>query len=176
MYVPVAVSCCVVPSARLGVSGVIAIDTNVADDTVRVVAEMTPPNVAVMVLVPAAAEVARPLEPTALLTVATEVVADAQVTEVVTSWVELSAYVPVAVNCCVVPSAISGFVGVTVVEINAAGDTVNVTGAEVMAPIAAVIPLVPAATGLTRPLEPVALLIVATEVVTDAQVTEVVTS
>jgi hypothetical protein len=48
------------------------------------------PLAAVMRLVPAATEVARPLEPAALLIVATEVVADAQVTEVVKFWVELS--------------------------------------------------------------------------------------
>ena len=48
------------------------------------------PTAAVMRLVPAAAEVARPLEPAALLIIVTEVVADAQVTEVVTFWVELS--------------------------------------------------------------------------------------
>jgi hypothetical protein len=77
----VAVNCCVVPSAMLGVGGVIAIDTNVAGDTVKVMGvEVMPPIAAVMLLVAAATEVARPLEPAALLIVATEVVADAQVT------------------------------------------------------------------------------------------------
>jgi hypothetical protein len=77
----VAVNCCVVPSAMLGIGGVIAIDTNVAGDTVKVTsAEVMPPIAAVMLLVAAATEVARPFEPAALLIVATEVVADAQVT------------------------------------------------------------------------------------------------
>ena len=75
----------------LGLGGVIAIETNVAGDTVKVTgAEVMAPIAAVMRLVPAATEEARPLEPAALLIIATEVVADAQVTEVVTFWVELS--------------------------------------------------------------------------------------
>jgi len=79
--VPVAVNCCAKPSAMLGVGGVIAIDTNVAGVTVRVTdADVMVPTAAVMRLVPIATEVARPLEPTALLIVATEVLADAQVT------------------------------------------------------------------------------------------------
>jgi hypothetical protein len=81
----------------------------------------------------------------------------------------------VAVNCCVVPSAMLGIGGVIAIDTNAAGVTVKVTGAEVVAPTAAVMPLVPAATELARPLEPAALPIIATEVVADAQVTEVVT-
>jgi hypothetical protein len=57
--VPVAVNCCVVPSAMLGVGGVIAIDTNVAGVTVKVTgAEAMSPTAAVMLLVPAATEVA----------------------------------------------------------------------------------------------------------------------
>ena len=76
-----AVNCCVVPSAMLGVGGVIAIDTNVAGVTVKVTgAEVIPPIAAVMLLLPAATDVARPLEPAALLIVATDAVAEAQVT------------------------------------------------------------------------------------------------
>ena len=86
-----AVNCCVVPSAMLGIGGVIAIDTNVAGVTVKVTgAEVMPPMAAVMRLVPAATDVARPLKPATLLIIATEVVDDAQVTEVVIFWVELS--------------------------------------------------------------------------------------
>ena len=76
-----AVNCCVVPSAMLGVGGVIAIDTSVAADTVRVIdGEVMPLSEAVMALVPVAAEVARPLLPVALLIVATEVVTETQLT------------------------------------------------------------------------------------------------
>ena len=52
--------------------------------------EVMPLAVAVMLLVPTVAEVARPLVPEALLIVATAGVADAQVTAVVKFWVELS--------------------------------------------------------------------------------------
>ena len=76
-----------------------------------------------------------------------------------------------AVSCCVVPSAILGVGGVTAIETSVAGDTVKVTGAEVMAPTAAVMRLVPAATEVARPLEPAALLTVATDPVAEAQVT-----
>ena len=57
------------------------------------------------------------------------------------------------------------------IDTSAAGDTVKVTGAEVMLPIAAVMALVPAAAEVARPLEPAALLTVATEVAAEAQVT-----
>ena len=73
------------------------------------------------------------------------------------------------------PSAILGLIDLTAIETNVAGVTVKVTGAEVMAPIAAVMLLVPAATEVARPLEPAALLIIVTEVVADAQLTKVVT-
>jgi hypothetical protein len=63
---------------------------------------------------------------------------------------------------------------VTAIDTNVGGVTIRVPGAEVMAPIAAVMRLVPAATEVARPLEPAALLIIATEVVADAHVTEVV--
>ena len=76
-----------------------------------------------------------------------------------------------AVNCCVVPSAMLGVGGVIAIDTNVAGVTVKVMGAEVMAPIAAVMRPVPAATEVARPLEPAALLIVATDAVAEAQVT-----
>ena len=86
-----AVNCCVVPFTMLGAGGVIPIDTSVAAVTVRATdGEVMPIAVAVMLLVPSVAEVARPLVPEALLIVATAGVADAQVTAVVNSWVELS--------------------------------------------------------------------------------------
>ena len=87
------------------------------------------------------------------------------------SWVELSVYVPVAVSCCVVPRAMLGIGGVTAMETSLAADTVKVIGAEVIPPVAAVMALVPGATEVASPLEPVTLLIVATEIVADAQVT-----
>jgi hypothetical protein len=79
----VAVNCRVVPCAILGLVGVIAMDTSVAGVTVRVVDPETSPDVAVIDVEPAATEVASPLEPAVLLTVATPVEDELQVTAVV---------------------------------------------------------------------------------------------
>ena len=67
--------------------------------TVSAVVLETPPNVAVMVVVPGFAPAASPFEPDVLLIVAALVLDDAQVTEVVIFCVVPSEYVPVAVNC-----------------------------------------------------------------------------
>ena len=67
---------------------------------------------ALIVDVPVATPVARP----AAVIVATEVVAEAQVTWLVRSWVELSENVPVAVNCSVSPLATLGLAGVTAID------------------------------------------------------------
>ena len=52
-----------------------------------------------IVVTPAADEVTDPLEPAALLTVATSVFEDVQVTDEVISCVVRFKYVPVAINC-----------------------------------------------------------------------------
>ena len=57
------------------------------------------------------------------------------------------------------------------IDTSAVGVMVKVTGVEVMAPIAAVMLLTPAATEVARPWEPAALLIVATDAVAETQVT-----
>jgi hypothetical protein len=65
----------------LGIGGVTEIETSLAADTVKVIgAEVIPDMAAVILLVPGASEVASPLDAVALLIVATEAVADAQVT------------------------------------------------------------------------------------------------
>jgi hypothetical protein len=69
----------------LGLAGVIAMDTSVAGVTVNVVDPDVLPNVAVIVVEPAVTDVARPLEPDALLMVATPAVSEFQVTDVVRS-------------------------------------------------------------------------------------------
>ena len=79
-------------------TGVIVIDESVAGVTVRVVEPEMLPDAALMVAVPTARAVADPLEPAALLIVATAVLDELQVTAAVRSWVELSVYVPIAVN------------------------------------------------------------------------------
>ena len=80
----------VVPLAMLGSAGVIAIEASVAGVIVSVVDPEMPPDAAVIVVVPAAADAARPFEPAALLMVATAVFEEAQVTEAVRFWVVLS--------------------------------------------------------------------------------------
>ena len=95
---PVAVNCLVMPSAMLGFVGDTWIETSVAEVTVSKVPPETPSAVAVMVVEPAPAAVARPLDPAMLLTGATEVDDELQVTDEVRSWLELSEKTPVAAN------------------------------------------------------------------------------
>src|SRR6266568_3462706 len=100
----------------LGVVGVTVIVDRIAAVTVSVVFPETSPSVAVIVVVPAATDVAKPCEPPALLIVATPAAEELQVTWVVRSCVVLSLKVPVAVNCWVNPSGRPGLVGVTAIE------------------------------------------------------------
>ena len=120
-YVPVAVNCCVVPFTIVGFAGVTAIDTSVAGVTVNTVEPEMAPEVALIVEVPAATPVASP----PALIVAVAVVAELHVTLPVMFAVLLSEYVPVAVNCCVVPFTIDGFAGVTAIDTSVAGVTVS---------------------------------------------------
>ena len=76
---------CSVAATReiLGLAGVTVIDTSVAEVTVRIVEPEMLPEVAVMVVEPTAAGTACPMEPAALLTVATEGAEELQITDVV---------------------------------------------------------------------------------------------
>src|SRR5437773_5282149 len=143
----------------LGAVGVTVIVDRVAAVTVSVVLPETPPSVAVIVVVPAATDVARPCDPPALLIVATAVLDELQVTWLVRSCVVQSLKVPVAVNCCVVPFAMLGSVGVTSIVDRVAAVTVSVVLPETP-PKVAVIVVIPAATDVARP----ALSIVAKEI------------
>jgi len=170
--IPVAVNCRVVPTAMLGFVGAIWIDDSVAGVTVRVVLSEIVPDVAEMTVEPAAKAVARPLEPAVLLTEATVVSLELQVTDAVMSWVVLSKKIPVAVNCLVVPSPMLGFVGVTWIDTSGVVVTVSLVLPEIP-PNAAVIVLEPAATAVAIPLEPAVLLTVAAAVEEELQVTVV---
>ena len=75
-----------------------------------------------MVESPLTPPMARPLEEM----VATLVLEEDQMTELVTSCVLLSVYVPVAVNFWVTPWVIVGVAGVTAIELNAAVLTTRV--------------------------------------------------
>jgi hypothetical protein len=117
-YIPVAMNCCVARLEIVGLIGVTAMDTSVAEVTIKEVVAEILPDAAVIVVCPVATEVANPLEPAALLMVATAVSDEPQVTDAVKSCVVPSEYVPVAVNCWVVPMAILGFVGLIAMEVS----------------------------------------------------------
>lgn len=161
LKVPVAANCLVVPTAMLEFAGVTAIETSVAAVTVSEAVPLTDPDVAVIVVEPAATPVALPL--TSI--VAAEVADELHVTEV-SSWKLPSSKLPTAVNCCCVPGAIDGVAGLTVIEVNCAATTVRVELSE-SAPKVAVIVVCPAETVVTRP----ELETVATEVEDEFQVT-----
>ena len=74
----------------LGVAGVTAKDTSVAEVTVRVVVPETIPDVAVIVVEPVPIEVASPLEPDALLICDTPLLDELHVTAAVRVCVEPS--------------------------------------------------------------------------------------
>lgn len=149
-----------------------ASQVSVADlsTTVSDVDPEIPPETAAIVVVPVVTPVATPFDPAALLMVATPAFDELQVTEAVMVWVELSEYVPVAVNCCVPPFARVAPVGETFIETSVAAFTVRVVDPE-MLPKAALIVVVPVATEVANPFEPAALLIVATPVLEELQVT-----
>ena len=82
-------------------------------------------------MAPEAAEIvdapgATPLATPAVVIVATEAFDELQLVEPVRFCVLPSLYVPVAVNCCVAPGAITGFTGVTAIDESVAAVTVNV--------------------------------------------------
>ncbi len=73
-----------------GIAGVTVMDTSAAGVTVNCVLSLSVPTVAVMVVLPVPAELARPCEPAALLMVATALADELQVAVVVRFCVVLS--------------------------------------------------------------------------------------
>ncbi len=169
VYVPVAANCCVVPSAIVGLGGVIAIDANAAGLTINWAAALTPAELIPIVVVPVPCVVASPAVPAVSLIVATVATVELHCPDAVTSCVVPSVNVPVAVNGCVMPNGIVAVGGLIVIETSAAGVTVS-SVALLTLPEVAVIVAVPTATVLPSP----ALLIVAVEGVSDDQVTVLV--
>jgi hypothetical protein len=167
--VPVAVNCSVALFAIEGLAGVTAIDTSVGAVvvTVRVVEPLTAPETACIWLVPAVTPVAKP----PAVTVATPVVCEVHVTELVKFCVELSENVPVAVNCSVLPFTIDGFAGVTAIDTSVAEVTVSTVDPLTLPEIAMIV-LDPAAFAVAIP--PGA--IVAVFVFWDCQLTEALRS
>ena len=88
--IPVAINCCVVPLAILGLTGVTSMETSAAAVTVNVVLPEMSPDVAVIVVVPTVNPEASPFKPTALLMFATAVFEEVQVTDDVISIFVLS--------------------------------------------------------------------------------------
>jgi hypothetical protein len=74
----------------LGFAGVTATDFNTAAVTVSVVDPVTPSNIALITDEPTPTAVASPCDPGELEIVADDIVADAQVTDAVRSFVDLS--------------------------------------------------------------------------------------
>ncbi len=112
-------------------TGVTRIDSSTTGVTVSVVALEKLPDVAVIVVVPTATDLASPFEPVALLIVATVVFEELQETNDVRFCVKPFENVPVAVNCRVLPRTTLGFTGVTVSEVSTAGVTSSVAVLEV---------------------------------------------
>lgn len=121
--------------------------------TVAVALPLTEPDAAVMVVVPRLRAVARPLT----VIDATLVFDEVHVAVPVMSCVVPSENVPVAVNCCKVPSGIDGLAGVTVMEVTDALVTVSAALAKT-APEVAVMTDVPAASPMARPGAPFTLM------------------
>jgi hypothetical protein len=143
--------------------------TNWALVTVSVVLPETgPPVVVIVALMTELPTVSVEANPAPSM-VATLVVAEAQVTWLVRSWVVASEKVPVAVNWRVVPSGLLGLPGVTAIDDSVALVTVRVE-VPVSAPRVAVMTDEPTLTLVARP----AALIVATPVVAELQVTTAV--
>ena len=154
-------------------AGITAIDTRVAGVTVKLAEPVALPRAAAIVTDPWLSAVARPLEFDALLIEATLVSEELQVTKLVKICVELSVYVPVALNCWFVPLAMLGFAGVTLIETSVAGVTVNPVEPDTL-PVAAVMMTDPALTPIARPWESSALLTAATAVLEEVHATEAV--
>ena len=160
--VPVAVNCSVAPLAMLGLAGVTAIDCRTAAVTVSTVEPVIPLSVALIVDVPVATPVASPAAgdggdrgrgrgPGHLAG------------QVLRRVVGVGAG---GVNCWVVPLAMLGLAGVTAIDCRTAAVTVS-TVEPVTPPSVALMVEVPAATPVASP----AAVMVATEVVAEAQVT-----
>src|ERR1051326_5752290 len=145
LNVPVAVNCLLVPTAMVEFAGVTAIDTRLAPVTVSEVVPLTPPEAAVIVVVPVPELTAKPVE----FTVATAPALDVHVTDG-NAWVLPSSKFPVALNCTAVPNAIVGSDGLIVMEIKWAGTTVR-TVVSVTEPTVAVMVVEPAASVAASP-------------------------
>jgi hypothetical protein len=173
---PRALNCWGTPTGMLGFAGAIVSELKVAFFTVSSVAPNLLPvandDVAVISVWPAVKPIATPLAGSML---ATAVVPDRQVTELVRSAEVPSEKTPVARNCWGTPAGMLGFAGDTITEFKVALLTVSTAVVDLL-PVStvevAVITVWPAAVPVARP----RALMVATAVVPDCQATEAVIS
>ena len=170
VYAPVAVNCCDLPRSILCASGAMLIETRAAGVTVKVAVVETEPDTAVMVVEPVARDCARPAVPDDTLMVATGGFDDVHCTEEVRSCVELSLYVPVVVNCWVVPRGMEALDGETAIESSTAVLTCTTREPVTVPSWALTVALPVAATAVTRP----EVLTVAIAAFEEVQVTPVV--
>src|SRR5205807_1724453 len=155
----------------LGFCGLIAIDTSAAAFTTNVACALTEPELMPIVVVPVVSVLASPAVPTVLLIVATLAAVELQCPLGVRSCVVPSVNVPVAVNCCGLPSGTVASGGLIAIDTSVAAVTVSRVEL-LMAPELAVTVAVPIPVLCASP----ALLIVAVETVSDDQVAVLVRS
>jgi len=168
LKVPTAENCSLVVSAIVTLPGVIAIEARSAAFTLAEALPLIVPEAAVMVTVPRFRAVTRPLT----VIEATLVFDELQVTMPVTSCVLPSENVPVAVNCCKVPSGRDAFAGVTAIDVKVALVTVS-TALDETLPEVAVMFATPGASPFASPGAPFTLM-PATEGLAEAHCTNVV--
>jgi hypothetical protein len=134
--------------------------TGVTALTTRDAVEVTVPETAVMVVVPAPMPVASPEDATIVAILALEAL---QVTDAVTSLVELSLNVPAAVNCCVPPTNTVAVDGAIAMDFKTTAFTVKVAD-PVIELDAALIVVVPEAIPDARPVEEIDAVVPADDV------------
>src|ERR1700729_469605 len=120
--------------------------------TVRLADPVTPPRVALMIVLPLPVVAVLPFVPGELLTVATLAIDELQCTELVRSCDDPSVNVPTAVNSCLNPKGIATTAGLTVMDTMDAGETVTVPD-PVTPPRVALMIAAPVAREVARPLE-----------------------
>ena len=147
-------NCCVVPSAIEGSVGVTSIETSTAALTESVVLSpmLLVGSTATTELNPTPTLFSITVLPPSVINHVSVVVDLPMMTELVMSCVLASLYVPIAVNCCVVPSAIEGSIGVTASDPSTAGEIVMVVlPPTLLAGSVAVIVVKPTATLVASP-------------------------
>ena len=99
------------------------------------------PEVAVIVVLPVASAVTRPSVPALLPIVATAVFDELHVTDFQRSVMFPSVKLPMALNCCGIPTPIEGLTGSTLIDDSAAAVTVSVVELLIVPEVAIIVVL-----------------------------------